>query len=97
MFFQSRYVPINISNLITLPVNVKTHAHLTTIDFLDFLEILMMNKMRESRSHTCFYIGSLNHKATSNLPGQHEPDFQLLSKVLQNQHIDLTVQSVDFT
>jgi len=39
MFFQSRYVPINISNLIILPDNVKTHAHLTKIDLLGFLEI----------------------------------------------------------
>jgi len=37
--FQSRYVPVNISKLIILPNNVKTHAHLTKIDFLGFLEI----------------------------------------------------------
>jgi len=39
MFFQSRYVPINISNLITLPNNVKTHAQLIMISLNDFLEI----------------------------------------------------------
>jgi len=43
-----------------------------------------MNRIRERRSHTCFYIGSFNHKATSSLPEQHESGLPLLSKVLQN-------------
>jgi len=38
-FFLSRFVLINISNLITLLGNVKTHANLTKIDLLGFLEI----------------------------------------------------------
>jgi len=53
-FFQSRYVPINISNLITLQGNVKTHAHLIKIDLLGFLEIYMMNKISERRWHHLF-------------------------------------------
>jgi len=39
MLSQSRYVPINISNLVALPGNVKTHAHLTKTGLNDFLEI----------------------------------------------------------
>jgi len=38
MLYQPRYVPINISNLVVLPDNVKTHAHLTKIDLIFFLE-----------------------------------------------------------
>jgi len=90
VLFQSRYVPINISKFSILLDNVKTHAHLTKIDLLGFLEILMMNKTRKRRSHTCFYTGSLNHRATFSLPRQHEPNFTLLSKVLQN-HIKITL------
>jgi len=37
--FFNQDVPINISNLITLLDNVKTHAHLTKIDLLGFLDI----------------------------------------------------------
>ena len=36
--------------------------------------------MRERELHNCFYTGSLNHKATSNLPGQHEPSFHYIQK-----------------
>jgi len=82
--FSIKIVPINISNLITLQGNVKTHAHLTKIDLLGFLKILKMNKIRKKGSHTCFYASSLNHKSTSSLPGQLEPGFPLFSKVLQN-------------
>jgi len=39
MLYQPRYVPINISNLVILPYNIKTHAHLTKIEVIDFLEI----------------------------------------------------------
>jgi len=49
--------------------NVKKRANLTKIDLLGFLKILKMNKIREKGSHTCFYIGWLNHRATSSLPG----------------------------
>jgi len=45
--------------LITLPGNIKTHAHLTKIHLVGFLEILKMNKIRERRSHTCFYTSAL--------------------------------------
>jgi len=38
--------------------------------------------MREIRSHIWFYIGSLNHRATSSLPRQPKYGFQLLLKVL---------------
>jgi len=39
MFYHSRYVPINISNLVVLPDYIKTHAHLTKIGLMNFLEI----------------------------------------------------------
>ena len=41
-----------------------------------------MNKMRERRSHLCFYIGSLNHRATSSSPRQPKYGFQLYSLVV---------------
>jgi len=43
-------------------------------------EILKMNKMREKGSHSCFYTGSLNHKATSSLSGQFDPSFHNYQK-----------------
>jgi len=39
MLYQTRFVPINISNLFVLPNYVKTHAYLTNIDLMSFLEI----------------------------------------------------------
>jgi len=41
--------------------------------------------MREIRLHNCFYIGSLNHKATSSLPGQPEPGFHYIQKFYKSQ------------
>jgi len=39
MLSQPRYIPIYISNLVILPDNVKTHAYLTKIGLVGFLEI----------------------------------------------------------
>jgi len=36
--------------------------------------------MKERELHNCFYIGSLNHKATSSLPGQPKPSFHYIQK-----------------
>jgi len=36
--------------------------------------------MRERELNICFYTGSLNHKATSNLPRQPEPGFHYVQK-----------------
>jgi len=36
--------------------------------------------MRERELHNCFYTGSLNHKATSSLPGQPELGFHYIQK-----------------
>jgi len=36
--------------------------------------------MMERRMHNCFYIGSLNHRATSSFPGQPEPGFHYIQK-----------------
>jgi len=39
-----------------------------------------VSEMRERELHNCFYTGSLNHKAISSLPGQHEPGFHYIQK-----------------
>jgi len=36
--------------------------------------------MREREMHNRFYTGSLNHKATSSLPGKPEPSFNYIQK-----------------
>jgi len=36
--------------------------------------------MMERRMHNCFYTGSLNHRATSSLPGQPESGFHYIQK-----------------
>jgi len=36
--------------------------------------------MKGREWHNCFYTGSLNHKATSSLPGQPKPDFHYIQK-----------------
>ena len=40
--------------------------------------------------HNCFYIGSLNHKATSSLPGQPEPGFHYIQKFYKS-HTKITL------
>ena len=49
-----------------------------------------MSEMREREFHNCFYIGSLNHKATSSLPGQSEPSFHYIQKFYQS-HTKITL------
>ena len=39
-----------------------------------------MSEMRERELHSCFYTGSLNQKATSSLPRQHESGFHYIQK-----------------
>jgi len=39
MLHQPRLFPIDICDLVILPYNVKTQAHLTKIDLVSFLEI----------------------------------------------------------
>jgi len=41
--------------------------------------------MRERRLHNYFYTGSLNHRATSNLPGQPEPGFHYIQKFYKSE------------
>jgi len=41
--------------------------------------------MRERRLHNCFYTSSLNHRATSSLPGQPEPGFHYIQKFYKSQ------------
>jgi len=36
--------------------------------------------MRERRMHSWFYIGLLNHRATSSFPGQPKPGFHYILK-----------------
>jgi len=40
--------------------------------------------------HNCFYTGSLNHKATSSLPGQPEPGFHYIQKFYKS-HTKITL------
>jgi len=37
-----------------------------------------VSEKRERELHSCFYTGSLNHKATSSLPGQPESGFHYI-------------------
>jgi len=39
--------------------------------------------------HNCFYTGSLNHRATSSLPGQPEPGFHYIQKFYKSHKITL--------
>jgi len=39
-----------------------------------------VSEMRERELHNCFYTGSLNHRATSSLPGQPKPGFHYIQK-----------------
>ena len=39
-----------------------------------------MSEMKERELHNCFYTYSLNHKATSSIPGQPEPSFHYIQK-----------------
>jgi len=49
-----------------------------------------VSEMRERELHNCFYTGSLNHKATSSLPGQPEPDFHYIQKFYKS-HTKITL------
>jgi len=46
--------------------------------------------MRERELHSCFYTGSLNHRATSSLPGQYEHDFHYIQKFYKS-HTKITL------
>jgi len=45
--------------------------------------------MKERELHNCFYTSSLNHKATSSLPGQPEPGFNFIHKFYKS-HTKIT-------
>jgi len=46
--------------------------------------------MRERELQNCFYTGSLNHKATSSLPGQPEPFFHYIQEFYKS-HTKITL------
>jgi len=46
--------------------------------------------MKKRELHNCFYIGSLNHRATSNLPGQPKPGFHHIQKFYKS-HTKITI------
>ena len=46
--------------------------------------------MREREMHNCFYAGSLNHRATSSLPGQLKLGFHYIQKFYKS-HTKITV------
>jgi len=41
--------------------------------------------MKEKELDSCFYTGSLNHRATSSLPGQHESGFHYYQNFYKSQ------------
>jgi len=47
-----------------------------------------VSEIKERELHSCFYTGSLNHKATFSLLGQPEPSFHCI----QNTHQDYTFE-----
>jgi len=49
-----------------------------------------VSEMRERELHSCFYIGSLNHRATSILPGQLEPSFHYIQNFYKS-HTKITL------
>ena len=49
-----------------------------------------MSEMKERELHNCFYTSSLNHKATSSLPGQPEPGFNYIHKFYKS-HTKITL------
>ena len=49
-----------------------------------------MSEMREIEMHNCFYIGSLNHRATYNLQGQPETSFHYIQKFYKS-HTKITL------
>jgi len=46
--------------------------------------------MRERELHSCFYTGSLNHRATSSVPGQLKPGFHYIQKFYKS-HTKITL------
>jgi len=46
--------------------------------------------MKERELHSCFYTSSLNHKATSSLPGQPKPSFNYIQKFYKS-HMKVTL------
>jgi len=46
--------------------------------------------MKRRECHNYFYTGSLNHKATSSLLGQHEPGFHYIQKFYKS-HTKITL------
>ena len=46
--------------------------------------------MREREMHSCFYTGSLNHRATSSLPRQPKPGFHYIQKFYKS-HTKITL------
>ena len=49
-----------------------------------------MSEMREIELHNCFYTDSLNHRATSSLPGQPEPGFNYIQQFYKS-HTKITL------
>jgi len=55
-----------------------------------------VSEKKEKEWHNYFYIGSLNHKGTSNLPGQHEIDFHYIQKFYKS-HTKITLLNKENT
>jgi len=55
-----------------------------------FWEWFKVSEMKERELHSFVYTGSLNHKATSSLPGQPEPSFHYIQK-FEKSHTKITL------
>jgi len=60
------------------------------LGFLEFLKSFKESELRERIIHKYFYTGSLNHKATSSLPGQPKPGFHYIQKFYKS-HTKITL------
>jgi len=69
---------------------IKSHQRTICLVFLSFLKRFKVNEMRERELHNCFYTCSLNHRATSSLLGQPEPDFHYIQKFYKS-HTKITL------
>jgi len=60
------------------------------LGFLEFLKSFKEREMRERRMHNYFYTGSLDHSATSSLPGQPKLGFCYIQKFYK-EHNKITL------
>ena len=93
----TRHVSISIYNKYKASDYTRMHRitpKIKLVGFLEFLKSFKESEMRERRMHNCFYIGSLNHRATYNFPGQLEPGFHYIQKFYKS-HTKITLLNIE--